>query len=128
MMTGCPAPRDNGVAPQQPPCPTVTFGCLNTFPNPRVGVGGGHSNPNLFHLLLQGIQGVSPGQQLLQAAQLPLLLFQVLLLLLPLLLQRRELGFVAADGVWWGRKGRAVSALAPPVGEWGLSITDVLAL
>lgn len=47
---------------------------------------------------------MSAGQQLLQAAQLPLLLLAVLLLLLPLLLQRGDLGFVAADGVWQGRK------------------------
>ena len=65
-----------------------------------------YPNPNLFHLLLQGVQGVSPRQQLLQAPQLPLLLLTVLLLLLPLLLQRRDLGFIAADGVWQGRKGR----------------------
>ena len=49
---------------------------------------------------------MSPRQQLLQAPQLPLLLLTVLLLLLPLLLQRRDLGFIAADGVWQGRKGR----------------------
>ena len=66
----------------------------------------GYPNPNLFHLLLQGVQGVSPRQQLLQAPQLPLLLLAVLLLLLPFLLQRRDLGFIAADGVWQGRKGR----------------------
>lgn len=43
---------------------------------------------------------MGPGQQLLQAPQLPLLLLTVLLLLLPLLLQSRDLGFIAADGVW----------------------------
>lgn len=75
-----------------------------SFQIPRKGKG--HLDPNLFHLLLQGIKGVSPGQQLLQAAQLSLLLLTVLLLLLPLLLQRSDLGFIAADGVWWGRKGR----------------------
>lgn len=67
------------------------------------GAKGGPPNPNLFHLLLQGVQGVSPGQQLLQAPQLPLLLLAVLLLLL---LQGSDLGLIAADGVWQGRKGR----------------------
>lgn len=93
MMTGCPAPNDLGVAHQHP-----------SVPRPSVGSGGSYPKPNLFHLLLQGVQGVSPGQQLLQAAQLPLLLLAVLLLLLPLLLQRSDLGFIAADGVWKGRK------------------------
>lgn len=93
MMTGCPAPNDLGAAPQNP-----------SVPRPPVGSGGGSPTPNLLHLLLQGVQGVSAGQQLLQAAQLPLLLLAVLLLLLPLLLQRGDLGFVAADGVWQGRK------------------------
>lgn len=49
---------------------------------------------------------MSPGQQLLQTAQLPFLLLTVQLLLLPLLLQRSDLSFVAADRVWRGRKGR----------------------
>lgn len=94
-------------------CPMVPHpGCLNVFPN-----------PNLFHLLLQGVQGVSPGQQLLQAPQLPLLLLTVLLLLLPLLLQGSDLGFVAADGVWRGGKGRGDGGsgmLALPLGDkWG---------
>ena len=72
---------------------------------------------------------MSPRQQLLQAPQLPLLLLTVLLLLLPLLLQRRDLGFIAADGVWQGgraeeREGQCVSP------TWGanreLSITAAL--
>lgn len=47
-----------------------------------------------------------PGQQPLQAPQLPLLLLTVLLLLLALLLQGGDLGFVAADGLWRSGKGR----------------------
>ena len=54
---------------------------------------------------------MSPRQQLLQAPQLPLLLLTVLLLLLPLLLQRRDLGFIAADGVWQGRRSREIDRL-----------------
>lgn len=73
---------------------------------------------------------MGPGQQLLQAPQLPLLLLTVLLLLLPLLLQSRDLGFIAADGVWQGRKGRGKGASM----RWsclggangGLSITATL--
>lgn len=61
---------------------------------------------------------MSPRQQLLQAAQLPLLLLAVLLLLLLLLLQSSDLGFIAADGVWWaGKAEEGISALAPPVGK-----------
>lgn len=120
MMTGCPAPHDLGVAHQHP-----------SVPRPPVGSGGGYPKPNLFHLLLQGVQGVSPGQQLLQAAQLPLLLLAVLLLLLPLLLQRSDLGFVAADGVWQGRKAeeRRVSARgSPALTHWARQFTTVTTL
>lgn len=88
---------------------------LTSFQIP--GQWGNHPNPNLFHLLLQGVQGVGPGQQLLQAAQFPLLLLTVLLLLLSLLLQGGDLGFIATDGVWWGR-GR-VNEPVLPVGEQG---------
>lgn len=66
---------------------------------------------------------MSPGQQLLQAPQLPLLLLTVLLLLL---LQRSDLGFIAADGVWRGRKGSGEggSARWPSLGvRRGCSIT-----
>lgn len=70
---------------------------------------GGPSHSNLFHLLLQGVQGVGPGQQLLEVAQLSILLLGVLLLLLPLLFQGCYLRLVAADGVC-GRGGRAFGA------------------
>lgn len=70
---------------------------------------------------------MSPGQQLLEAAQLPLLLLAILLLLLLLLLQRSDLRFIAADGVWWGRKGREESVPRPYVwASRGLSIMDAL--
>ena len=101
------------------PLPRGHLDRLNILPYP--GAGGGH--PNLFHLLLQGVQRVSPGQQLLQAPQLPLLLLTVLLLLL---LQRSDLGFIAADGVWRGRKGSGEgrSARWPSLGvRRGCSIT-----
>lgn len=66
---------------------------------------------------------MSPGQQLLQAPQLPLLLLTVLLLLLPLLLQGSDLGFVAADGVWRGGKGKGEGGSGmlalPPGDKWG---------
>jgi hypothetical protein len=42
---------------------------------------------------------MGPGQQLLKVAQLSLLLLEVLLLLLPLLLQGCDLSLIAADGV-----------------------------
>lgn len=57
---------------------------------------------------------MSPGQQLLQAAQLPLLLLVILLLLLPLLLQRSDLGFVAADGIWQDRRAEEEGQCAGP--------------
>lgn len=73
---------------------------------------------------------MSPGQQLLQAPQLPILLLTVLLLLLPLLLQGSDLSFIAADGVWRGGEGRGerVSALALPVGDDGGGLFIPIAL
>lgn len=116
MMPGCPAPQDLGVARQHP-----------SVPRPPVGSGGGSPKPNLLHLLLQGVQGVRAGQQLLQAAQLLLPLLAVLLLLLPLLLQRRDLGFVAADGVCRaGRRRGRLSVWAPLWVSRGLPNTNAL--
>lgn len=73
---------------------------------------------------------MGPGQQLLQVAQLSLLLLTVLLLLLPLLLQGRDLGFIAADGVC-GREGWRLDALpfsvrpSAMVGATGALQTDL---